>query len=229
MKSIAILQSNYVPWKGYFSLIDLVDEFVVLDEVQFTKNDWRNRNRIKTRDGVQWLTIPVRQERLEQSISETAVSDTRWSRRHWNALKQNYSRAPMFKRYSGMVEQWYLDAGQISRLSDINLLFIERLCAAFDVCTTVSLCTDYDMSGDRVRRLVNICKQAGAGRYLSGPAARGYLDESQFEAEGIEVQWMDYSGFPVYDQVFPPFEHAVSMLDLLFHVGPAQPHYFRKR
>ena len=229
MKTIAILQSNYIPWKGYFSLIDLVDEFVILDEVQFTKNDWRNRNKIKTRDGVQWMTIPVRQERLDQKISEVTVSDARWSRKHWNTLVQNYSKAPQFKRHANLVEDMYLEAGKLWHLSDINMLFIRRLCSVFKVATTLTSCTDYVVAGDRVQRLVNICRQTGAGRYLSGPAARGYLDESQFAAQGIELQWMDYSDFPVYEQLFPPFAHGLSVLDLLFNVGAEEPRYFRKR
>ena len=176
MKTVAIVQSNYIPWKGYFSLIDLVDEFVILDEVQFTKNDWRNRNKIKTRDGVQWITIPVRQERLDQKISEVTVSDARWSRKHWNTLVQNYSKAPRFKRHASLVEDMYLEAGKLWRLSDINVLFIRRLCSVFQVETKLTSCTDYVMTGDRVQRLVNICMQTGAGRYLSGPAARGAHD-----------------------------------------------------
>ena len=228
MKTIAILQSNYIPWKGYFSMIDRVDEFVILDQVQFTKNDWRNRNRIKTRDGVQWLTIPVRQERLEQKICETLVSDERWSRKHWNALTQSYSRAPNFKPYADQVEACYTEAGALEYLSDINLLFIRHLCALFGVTTPLTPSTDYALMGDRVERLVNICQQSGAGCYLSGPAARAYLDEGSFAARGIQVKWMDYSSFPVYDQRFPPFEHGVSMLDMLFNVGTAQPQYLRK-
>lgn len=228
MKSIAILQSNYIPWKGYFRLIDQVDEFVILDEVQFTKNDWRNRNRIKTRDGVQWITIPVRQEHLDQKISEIQVSDTRWPRKHWNSWAQNYGKARHFKDYAEQVESWYGEAGKLVHLSDINRLFIRNLCLIFGVETRLTSCEDYELSGDRVQRLINICLQSGANRYLSGPAARDYLDESRFAAQGIEVQWMDYSGFPQYDQLFAPFEHGVSMLDLLFNAGASVPEYFRK-
>ena len=229
MKTIAILQSNYIPWKGYFSMIDRVDEFVILDQVQFTKNDWRNRNKIKTREGIQWLTIPVRQERLEQKICETRVSDARWSRKHWSALTQSYSRAPNFKSYADQVETWYAEAGGLEFLSDVNLLFIRRLCALFGMTTPLTPSTSYALVDDRVERLVNICQQSGASRYLSGPAARAYMNEGSFVARDIQVQWMDYGSFPVYDQRFPPFEHGVSMLDMLFNVGAAQPHYFRTR
>lgn len=227
MKRVAILQSNYIPWKGYFGLIDKVDEFILLDEVQFTKNDWRNRNRIKTRAGVQWMSIPVRHEHLEQKISEVRVSDNRWSTRHWNTLAQNYARAQYFRRYAALVEEIYREAGTLERLSDVNRLFIGKLCALFALKTKITPCTDYRMEGDRVERLVNICRQAQARVYVSGPAAKEYLDEGKFAAQGIAVEWMNYAGYPEYDQLFLPFEHSVTILDLLFNAGADNKAYIR--
>ncbi|CAE6888095.1 hypothetical protein R69927_04652 [Paraburkholderia domus] len=228
MKRVAILQSNYIPWKGYFDLIASVDEFIVYDEVQFTKNDWRNRNKIKTANGVEWITIPVRQAKLEQKITETRVVDGRWAVKHWKAIANNYSRAPHFAKYAPVVEELYRQAGQLQFLSEINLTFIQFICELFAIPTRISSSRSYDLSGDRVGRLVSVCRQAGARTYLSGPAAQSYIDESQFEASGISVEWMNYSGYPEYAQLFPPFEHGVTVLDLLFNVGPQHRNYMKR-
>ena len=219
MKKVAILQSNYIPWKGYFDMIAAVDEFIIYDDVQFTKNDWRNRNKIKTPNGVQWLSIPVRQEKLDQKISETRVSDQRWADKHWKTISQNYSRADNFKTYSAILHETYQKAAELELLSEINLLFIRTLCQLANITTTISLCTQYQMEGDRINRLVNLCRQASATTYLSGPAAKAYLDEKAFADAGMNVAWMDYSGYPEYPQLYPPFEHGVSMIDLLFNTG----------
>ena len=228
-RKVAILQSNYVPWKGYFDLIRSVDEFILYDEVQYTKNDWRNRNRIKTQTGVQWLTIPVRQDRLGQKISETRVVDSRWAARHWRTVVNNYARAPHFEKYAAMVEAWYSEAGACELLSDINAFFIREVCAIFGITTHITSSRDYELEGDRVERLVGICRQAGADIYLSGPAASDYLDETLFTNAGVRVEWMQYDGYPEYPQLFPPFAHGVSILDLLFNVGPEHAAFMRVR
>lgn len=220
MKRIAILQSNYIPWKGYVDVLASVDEFVIYDEVQFTKNDWRNRNKIKTKNGVEWLTIPVRQARLDQKISETVVSDKRWAVKHWKAISNNYARAPYFSTYAPVFEQVYRQAAELTFLSEINIFFLQKICELLGIPTVISSSREYDLSADRVGRLVSICQQAGASTYLSGPAAKDYLEEGRFEAKGIKVEWMDYSGYREYTQLFPPFEHAVTILDLIFNVGP---------
>ncbi|MFC5430159.1 WbqC family protein [Paraburkholderia denitrificans] len=228
MKKVAILQSNYIPWKGYFDLIAAVDEFVIYDEVQFTKNDWRNRNRIKTRNGSEWITIPVQQERLDQKISETRVLNERWAVKHWKAIANNYARAPYFAHYAGAVEALYRQAGQLEWLSEINLLFIRKLCDLLGVTTNITSSRDYDLSGDRVARLVSVCCQAGANIYLSGPAAKSYLDERLFAAAGVGVEWMSYDGYPEYEQLHAPFEHGVTVLDLLFNAGPQCKTYMKQ-
>ncbi|MCI0559344.1 MAG: WbqC family protein, partial [Nitrososphaera sp.] len=127
LKRIAILQSNYIPWKGYFDVINLVDEFIILDEVQFTKNDWRNRNKIKTKAGVDWLSIPVRQEHLHQKIIETRVVDERWATKHWKTLSQSYARAWHFKTYADYIEKIYREASAFEFLSQINRCFIRAI------------------------------------------------------------------------------------------------------
>ena len=197
MKSIAILQSNYIPWQGYFDLIRSVDEFVILDSVQFTKNDWRNRNRINTPAGPAWLTIPIRTAgRFPQRIAEAEVADSRWAHRHWRTLLQNYARASSFRRYARDLERTYERAGRESHLSAINRMFLELACQWLDIRTTIRSCEMYPDHADRGERLVAICRAAGAGHYLSGPRAKAYLDSARFAAAGIEVHFLDYQGYP---------------------------------
>ncbi len=219
-KRIAAVQSSYIPWKGYFDMIRRVDEFVLLDDVQFTRRDWRNRNRIKTAQGLAWLTIPVETKgRYRQTIWETRVGDAGWRTRHWKTLRHAYGRAPYFERYGPHIEALYGEADD-ERLSAVNHRFLTAICALLDIDTRLTWSMDYESTGSSSERLVSLCRSAGADEYLSGPSARAYLDESLFREAGIDVVWMEYEGYPVYDQLHPPFEHAVSVLDLIFHTGP---------
>lgn len=222
MKRIAVLQSNYIPWKGYFDIIAAVDEFVLYDCAQYTKNDWRNRNQIKTPRGKSWLTIPVRQRQLGQTIAETEIADTSCFRRHWDAFRQAYARAPHFRDCAQLLEDLFLGPPP-SMLSEANERLLRRVCAALGVATPITHADDYRPEGDRNERLLDLCRKAGATHYLSGPAARAYLDEGRFLEAGILVEWMDYRGYPEYPQPYPPFDHAVSILDLLACAGPTAP------
>lgn len=218
-KKIAILQSNYIPWKGYFDLINSVDEFIIYDEMQYTKNDWRNRNKIKTINGSQWITIPVIQDKLEQKICDTLVFDKKWNIKHWRTIQQNYAKSPYFKHYKQMFEELYLKI-ETPYLSQINHLFIKTICQELGIDTKITWSSDYEYGDGKTERLVRLVQQAGGTEYISGPAAKSYLDEDQFRGAKIKVTWMDYSGYPEYFQLFPPFEHGVSILDLLFNEGP---------
>lgn len=221
MKRIAAVQSNYIPWRGYFDVIALVDEFILLDEVQYTKRDWRNRNRVKTAQGPLWLTIPVQVKgRYHQRIDEVRVSDPGWPERHWQTLRQAYAQARCFDAVADQIAALYEQAAELERLSYVNRLFLEGICPLLGFDTRLSWSTDYESSGERTERLVSLCEQAGADEYVSGPAARAYLDEDAFAERGIAVRWMDYEGYPEYPQVHPPFEPAVSIVDLLFNAGP---------
>ncbi len=225
-KRIAILQSNYIPWKGYFDIIGLVDEFIIYDEVQYTKNDWRNRNRIKSATGTQWITIPVYQRSLQQKISETKVSTNNWGIKNWNTLKTNYGRAPYFKLYSQPFEEFYTTF-KSPMLSEINLTLIRLICDFLGIRTKISNSAEYVLEGDPTKKLVNLCKQTGATHYLSGPAAKSYIQESMFHEEKITIEWMDYKGYQEYPQLYPPFEHGVSTVDLLFNVGPTSRNFMK--
>lgn len=217
-KKIAILQPNYIPWKGYFDLISQVDLFVVYDTVQYTKNDWRNRNQIKTAQGLRWLSIPVRRKGLQQRICDSFVSDMYWPVKHWKTLEQSYSKAPGFKAYGEVFEALYQGLEEESLL-DINMRFIRLICELLDIQTPIVLASAYVQSCDRVERLVDLCQQLGATEYISGPSAKSYIESSPFEEAGIQLSWMDYSGYPTYPQLYGDFVHKVSVLDLLFSMG----------
>jgi hypothetical protein len=226
-KRVATIQSNYVPWKGYFDAINVVDEFILLDEVQFTRRDWRNRNRIKTASGTRWLTIPVLvMGRYHQRIDETLVADPEWGRKHWDTIRQAYARAPHFDAVSERLAPLYADH-RTERLSDVNRAFIEAIAGWLGITTRIAWSTDYDTVGSRGDRILDLCRAAGADEYVSGPAAKAYLDEGAFADAGVRVLWMDYSGYPEYEQPAPPFEHGVTILDLLFATGDSAPEYMK--
>ena len=221
-KTVAIVQSSYIPWKGYFDLIRRSDEFILYDDAQYTKRDWRNRNRIKTPTGSVWLSIPVEVKgKYRQAIKDTCVSDSRWNERHLKTIVANYARAPYYRSYRAVVEELFLQCRSAS-LSEINFRFLARVCDMLAITTRLSWSMDYSytQAPGKNERLVELCRQAGATEYLSGPSARGYIDASLFEAAGMTLTFMDYAGYPEYPQLHPPFDHHVSILDLLFNTGP---------
>jgi hypothetical protein len=227
MKRVAIVQSNYIPWKGYFDLINLVDEFILYDDMQYTKRDWRNRNRIKTPKGPIWLTIPVKVKgEYLQKIKDTVISDLKWYQKHWESISRNYARAGHFKDYKDHFEELYLSTEE-RYLTQINRRFLEAVCAILGIKTTLSWSMDYRLIEGKTERLVDLCQQAGATEYLSGPSARGYIDEALFQEEGIALKYMDYSDYPEYRQLHPPFEHAVTVLDLIFNEGSNAPTFMK--
>jgi WbqC-like protein family len=220
-KRVAIVQSNYVPWRGYFDLIASVDEFVLLDDVQYTRRDWRNRNRIKTATGTRWLTIPVQvRGRYTQTIAETQVADDGWSDQHWSLVGQSYRQAPAFEETAPFVEHLYATAPGPS-LSDVNRHFLAAICKRLEIGTPLTRSQDYGPEGAKTARLLDICLKSGATTYVSGPSAKDYLEESRFAAEGIDVEWFEYGPYAEYDQVHPPFEPRVSILDTLLCTGEA--------
>jgi hypothetical protein len=225
---IAIVQSNYIPWKGYFDLIQSVDEFVLFDDVQYTRRDWRNRNRIKTAHGLAWLTIPVQTTGQYLSlIKDIEVTDAGWAAKHWRTIAAAYGKAPHFKWFAERFEPLYASVPD-TRLSLINRRWLEAVCGALDIHTTLTWSMDYAVAAGKTERLASICQQAGAGTYISGPSARDYIDDAVFAAAGIELQYFDYAGYAPYPQLHGPFEHHVSIVDLLCHMGPEAPRYVRR-
>ena len=224
-KRALITQSDYIPWKGYFHSIKRVDELILLDDVQYTRRDWRNRNRIKTPQGLMWLTIPVQvRGKYSQTISETLVADLRWGPKHLETLRHCYSRAPYFRNYQALLEELYLGE-QSQFLSEINRSFISAICDRLGIHTAIRRSSEFDLLPGKNKRLIAICQQSEITDYYTGKAARAYLDEGLFNASGIRVHWLDHSGYPEYPQLHGPFEHAVTVLDLLFMMGPEAPRF----
>jgi hypothetical protein len=218
-KRVAIVQSNYVPWRGYFDLIDSVDEFVLLEDAQYTKRDWRNRNRIKTVTGVRWLTLPVQvRGRFTQAICETRMADEHWAEAHWERLRHAYAKAACFDEEGPAIEALFATApGPL--LSDINRHFLEGICVRLGILTPLRNSVDLTPAGAKSERLLDICVKLHATTYVSGPAARAYLDERLFARAGVDVSWFEYGPYPEYEQVHPPFDGHVSILDLLLCAG----------
>jgi hypothetical protein len=219
-KKVAILQSNYIPWKGYFDLIASVDEFILYDDVQYTRRDWRNRNIIKTPQGLLWLSVPVEVKgKYTQKIKDTKISDSKWTSKHWKTLVLNYRRASCFGEISEYFYPYYNNKSYIY-LSNLNRDLIEAVCKYLNIDTKISTSTDYGLSeGDKTERLVDLCLKTGATEYVSGPAAKSYMDKSLFSRHNIKVSWADYSDYAEYPQLWGEFEHKVSIVDLLFNCG----------
>lgn len=217
--NVVITQSNYIPWKGYFDAIAIADTFVLYDDMQYTKRDWRNRNQIKTTNGLSWLSIPVEVKgKYFQKINETKISDTNWNRNHWNVLKHNYSKSKSYPEVKDFVEELYLSCNY-QYLSEINFHFLKKIAEFLEIDTAFKFSSAFELLDGKTEKLVNICKQLGATDYYSGPAAKDYMDESLFTLENISVHYFNHSGYKEYDQLFPPFCHAVSILDLIFSEG----------
>lgn len=223
-KRLAILQSSYIPWKGYFDIIHDVDEFVFLDDVQYTARDWRSRNLVKTAQGTTWLTIPVGHVRRDRLICDVELPPG-WAESHWTKLERIYARAPHFETVAPKLRAMYLER-RWQHLSDFNQAFIRMI--AQDILglqTRFRDSREFKMRGRKQNGLLDILRASQATSYLSGPSAKGYIEPEQFRAAGVELVWKDYDGYPEYSQFHPPFTHHVTILDLLFHVGTQAPWY----
>ena len=228
-KRIAIVQSNYLPWKGFFDLIASVDEVVLFDDFQYTRRSWRNRNRIKTPQGVAWLTVPViASPQRSTKISDVRIASPGWVDRHLKTLRMAYSRAPHFAEVQSIIEPELRDH-RSGMLSDLNVALVKRICNYLGIATRVTTHRDYQAIDHRQLRLRDICLQAGASVYVSGPAAKSYLDESVLCRAGIGVEWFDYSDYPEYPQLWGPFVHEVSIVDLLASQGPNSASFLKFR
>lgn len=221
-KVIAILQSNYIPWKGYFDIIAASDEFLIFDDVQFTRRDWRNRNRIVQGGKLLWLTIPVASKgAFEAPINEITVVDRGWAKKHWTSIQHGYAKTAHFKWLAPRLEAAYARAAELDLLTEINELFLRTLADALELTTTFHRTESIPrVAGDPTGRLVEICVARGANIYVSGPAAKSYIEKAQFDGAGVALAYAIYSGYPVYEQGMEPFEPGVSMLDVMFRFGP---------
>lgn len=203
-----------------------VDDFVILDTVQYTKRDWRNRNQIITSHGLHWLSIPVVVEHRKQKINETMVANHDWARKHLTTLSHSYSKAPYFDLYWDDLKRCFSDASKLTRLSDVNLLFIRWINSRLNIHTNIHQSEKFKLEKvDASQQLLNMCIALNANEYISGKAAMPYLDESLFEKNGVLVNWMEYNHYKPYQQLYGEFSHYVSVLDLLFNQGPNAHHY----
>jgi hypothetical protein len=227
MTTIAISQSNYLPWKGYFDLIQSSDIFVFYDSVQYTKNDWRNRNVIKTSNGLVWLTVPVHQKSINQTINSIEIAGSHWAKKHWKAITQSYSKSMFFNQYSDYFADIY--SSKWLSLSELNQNLLMDICKLLGIEATFIRSESFQLHGDKNQRIIQICKELEADTYLSGPAAKSYIEPKIFEQAGVELKWMDYSGYIPYQQLYGGYESFVSILDLLFNEGPNAIQYIKGR
>ena len=226
-KKVAICQSNYIPWKGYFDLISKVDLFIFHDDLQYTKNDWRNRNLIKTQNGLKWITIPCgsNEKRL---INEVVIEDPSWQKKHWQMITLNYKKAIYFNEYKNFFEEFYLN-NKWKSLSELNQFLIINIVKKFlnNNKTKFEKSEKYNIKSATDTRLIELLKKSNATDYYSGPAAKNYIKDSVFESNEIKIHWMNYNNYKTYDQLYGKFEHQVSILDLLFNLGKESKHYLK--
>ncbi len=216
---IGILQPGYLPWLGFFEQLHKSDIFVIYDDVQYDKNGWRNRNRIKTANGVQWLTVPVcANSSLESTIDQVRIENsTNWRKKHFQSIRQNYSKTPYFKKYIPLFEEAYSISWEY--LIDIDIFFINRLadCIGLENKKIVRS-SNLEIEGSRLERLVAICRHFRADVFYEGAAGQKYLIPEEFEHYGIKVEFQNYQ-HPQYKQLYGKFISHLSMIDLLFNYG----------
>jgi len=221
---VAIIQPSYIPWRGTFDIIHSVDVFVFLDDVQYTVRDWRNRNRIKTHQGPStWLSVPTKGGR-DQRIMDVEIDDTQdWRRKHVASLKHSYGRCKFFGEYFPRFSEVLL-AGP-SKLSELDIELTKLIAGWLSIECRYARSSDLDAQGTKDDRLIDIVQKMGGDAYLSGPAARDYIQPEKFGRAGIALAYQDYAGYPEYSQISAPFDPQVTTLDLLFAVGPEAPDY----
>lgn len=229
MTKIAILQSNYLPWKGVFDLINRVDVFVFLEDAQYTKRDWRNRNRIVTSHGPQWITVPVKNKgRFLQKLSEVQIETSYdWQRKHFTSFERNYSKAPFFDENRWIIEQIYLEK-EWESLSELNIFTTKLLCQTLDIKTKFLKSYEIHATGEKNERIIEICRSLKSSCYVSGPSARSYINQKKFQKNGIEIEYMRYQ-YPEYRQLYGTFCHQISIMDVIFNCGPEASMYIRSK
>ncbi|MBN1877020.1 MAG: WbqC family protein [Anaerolineae bacterium] len=225
LKRVGIIQSCYIPWRGYFDFIDSVDLFVIYDDVLYSKGSWRNRNQIKLCDGLKWLTVPVN-VKLGMTIDEVPIhhGGKSWENHHRCLLGEALKEAPFFKEAMML---W--DAGisaSVNTISQLNVRLIYAICAYLQITTPIIMSRDYNLTGAKTERLIQLLTKLKANVYLSGPAAKNYLDESLFREHGIRLEYKTYDYEP-YPQLWGDFIGTVTVLDLIGNVGPESRRYLK--
>lgn len=237
VETIGILQPSYLPWLGYFEQLARADRFVFLDDVQYTRQDWRNRNRIKTASGPIWLTVPVKKHSLGAQIREIEVNyEHRWQRRHLLSIEQSYSKSRYFQPFFGELEQEL--STRVSRLVDLDCRLIRLICRYLGIdtptCRSSELPTNDGLRpvtgpgavSDPNQRLIDICRYFGAARFYEGASGAAYIDVERFQRSGLEVVFQAYR-HPSYPQAFGDFVSHLSAIDLIMNTGPDAPEILR--
>lgn len=227
-RRVGIIQSCYIPWRGYFDFIKSVDVFIVHDDLQYTKLDWRNRNRIKTPNGPKWLTVPVVGSQSHQTrICDTLISYQQdWITEHVRQLKNNYGRTPYFSYYA---EPFFeILSMRYKTISELNVVIMRWLLKILGIQTPIIMSMELDPRGVKTDRVIDLLNKVGATSYLSGPSAKSYLDEQKFIENKIALEYKCYDYEP-YEQIYGPFLGEVTILDLLFHKGPSTPEFLTSR
>ncbi len=217
-KKTVILQSNYLPWKGYFDLINDSDTFCFYDEVKYTKNDWRNRNQLYTKNGLQWISIPINKDAVNKKISEVELPEN-WQNEHYKTIKYAYGRAPYFSNLLPFMEDFYKE-NNFKYLSEFNQYSIQQISKFIGIRTNFVNSKNFDLRGDKVQRLINLIKNIEATEYITGPSALNYLSgqEHLFSENNIKLTYKNYTNYPEYKQLTSPFENYVSIFDLLANI-----------
>jgi hypothetical protein len=224
---VGIVQSSYVPWRGYFDFIKSVDLFILFDDVQYTRRSWRSRNRVKTSQGLRWLTVPVSAQGLP-AIDQVQIAPTKksWRMTHRVLLTASLEPCPYFR---DALELWCAGTpNDQESLSVLNARLIRGICEYLEIRTPIVNARDYGVSGAKTDRLIGLLKEVGATCYVSGPTARGYLDEESFRHHSIRLEYKSYDYAP-YPQPWRPFEGGVTVLDLIANIGPDCTEYLRTR
>jgi len=223
---VGTIQSNFLPWRGYFDFIREVDLFIIHDDIQYTKGDWRNRNKIKTLRGSEWITVPVNYRQSSQLIEETTIDNSKpWARGMLNKIRNSYQKAHCFEPYFSELSDLLLEPA--ATISDLNLRLIKWICSHLEIETPITFSREYHPQGAKTERLIGILEQVGATTYLSGPSAQTYIKPELFEQAGINLEYKVYD-YPEYEQLYPPFEPAVSIIDLMFMAGKESIKYLDK-
>jgi hypothetical protein len=226
-RRVGVIQSCYIPWRGYFDFINTVDLFVIYDDVQYSTGSWRNRNQLKTANGLKWITLPVT-HKLGMAIDEVTVgrSTKSWRDDHLNLLSAALGKAPYFKT---ALELWKEGVSpETNSLTQLNVKMLKTICAFLEIKVPFVFSRDFKLTGVKTERLIQLLKALEAGAYLSGPAAKDYLDEEMFRANHIALEYKAYD-YPEYLQQWGAFEGAVTILDLIANMGPESRRYLKSR
>ena len=226
MKTVSMMQPFYLPWKGLFDMIHQSDVFVFYDDVQFVSKNWQSRNNIPTANGQVWLTVPVlSKDRRTQNICETEINPNEdWQKKHYKTLSLTYAKAPFFKQYAYLLEDFYIDH-QWTNLAELDIHTTKKLCEALGISVEFVRSSDYGFEGSKEgEKIIQLCNALGCDQLINGPKSAEYMNQTLFDEAGIGVRYMTYD-YPEYRQLYRPFEHGVSVLDLLFNTGEKAPYY----